>query len=124
MQPGAEGDEPATAARIGALTSKAQKELGKALEALRTSKPEKARSHLDAVYRSAPNHPEVNYYLGIYSSQMNDWMLAKYYWTQTIGVYPKHLLALLSLGQALLRENKANEAPPYLNRAIEAEPGS
>jgi Tfp pilus assembly protein PilF len=124
MQPAAEADDAATAARIGALTSRAQKELGKALEALRTSKPEKARSHLDAAYRSAPNHPEVNYYLGIYSSLINDWMQAKSYWTKTIGVYPKHLLALLSLGQALLRENKVNEALPYLNRAVEVEPGS
>src|SRR5260370_42072708 len=124
MQPAAEGDDAATAARIGALTSKAQKELGKALEALRTSKPEKARSHLDAVYRSPPDHPEGYYYLRVYSSLINDWMLAKYYWTKTIGVYPKHLLALLSLGQALLRENKVNEALPYLNRAVEVEPGS
>src|SRR5260370_16630907 len=75
MQPAAEGDDAATAARIGALSSKAQKELGKALEALRTSKPEKARSHLDAVNRSAPDHPEHNYYLGIYSSQINNWLL-------------------------------------------------
>jgi len=80
------------AERINALTSKAQKELGKALEALRTSKPAEARNHLDAAYRSAPDHPEVNYYLGVYWSQMNDWMQAKSYWTKTIDVYSKHLL--------------------------------
>ncbi len=124
MQPAADGDDAATAERIAALPSKAQKELGKALEALRTSKTGEARSHLDAVYRSAPNHPEVNYYLGVYASQMNDWMQAKSYWTKTIDVYPKHLLALLSLGQAFLQENKVNEALPYLNRAVEAEPSS
>ena len=124
MQPAADGDDAETAERIDALTSKAQKELGKALEALRTRKPGEARNHLDAVYRSAPDHPEVNYYLGVYSSQMNDWMQAKSYWTKTIDVYSKHLLALLSLAQALLRENKVNEALPYLNRAVEVEPFS
>jgi len=124
MQPTADGDDAATAERIAALPFKAQKELGKALAALRASEPVKARSHLDAVYRSAPNHPEVNYYLGVYSSQMNDWMQAKSYWTKTVDVDPKHLLALLSLGQALLRENKVNEALPYLNRAVEVEPAS
>jgi tetratricopeptide (TPR) repeat protein len=124
MQPEADGDDAANAEKIDALPSKARKELGKGLEALRTSKPEKARSHLDAVYRSAPNHPEVNYYLGVYSSQMNDWSQAKSYWTKTIDLFPKHLLALLSLGQALLRENKVDEALPYLNRAVEAEPSS
>ena len=124
MQPAADGDDAETAERIDALTSKAQKELGKALEALRTRKPGEARNHLDAVYRSAPDHPEVNYYLGVYSSQMNDWMQAKSYWTKTIDVYPKHLLALLSLGETLLRENKVDEALPYLNRAVEVEPFS
>ena len=124
LQPAADGDDAATAERINALTSKAQKELGKALEALRTSKPAEARNHLDAAYRSAPDHPEVNYYLGVYWSQMNDWMQAKSYWTKTIDVYSKHLLALLSLAQALLRENKVNEALPYLNRAVEVEPFS
>jgi tetratricopeptide (TPR) repeat protein len=123
MQP-ADGDDARTAEKIDPLPSKAQKELGKGLEALRTSKPEKARSHLDAVYRSAPNHPEVNYYLGVYSSQMNDWSQAKSYWTKTIDLFPKHLLALLSLGQALLRENKVDEALPYLDRAVEVEPSS
>src|SRR5467141_1044078 len=124
LEPAADGDDAATAERINALTSKAQKELGKALEALRTSKPAEARNHLDAAYRSAPDHPEVNYYLGVYWSQMNDWMQAKSYWTKTIDVYSKHLLALLSLAQALLRENKVNEALPYLNRAVEVEPFS
>src|SRR6267378_83699 len=124
MQPAADEDDAATAESINALTSKARKELGKALEALRTSKPGEARSHLDAVYRSAPDHPEVNYYLGVYWSQMKDWMQAKSYWTKTIDVYPKHLLALLSLGEALLREDKVNEALPYLNRAVEVEPTS
>jgi len=55
---------------------------------------------------------------------MNDWMQAKSYWTKTIDVYPKHLLALLSLGETLLRENKVDEALPYLNRAVEVEPFS
>src|SRR5712664_2970243 len=124
LEPAADGDDAATAERINALTSKAQKELGKALEALRTSQPAEAPNHLATAYRSAPDHLEVNYYLGVYWSQMNDWMQAKSYWTKTIDVYSKHLLALLSLAQALLRENKVNEALPYLNRAVEVEPFS
>src|SRR4029077_11396835 len=48
LQPAADGDDAATEERFNALTSKAQKELGKALEALRTSKPGEARNHLDA----------------------------------------------------------------------------
>ena len=61
------------------LGSKLQKELGKALEALRANKPADARSHLDAVYRSAPGDAEANFLFGVYSSQMNDWRHAKGY---------------------------------------------
>src|SRR5439155_20842231 len=46
------------------LAPKAQKELGKALEALRANKPEEARGHLEAAYHRAPNHPAVNYLYG------------------------------------------------------------
>jgi tetratricopeptide (TPR) repeat protein len=124
LQEAAEGEDAGAEARIASLAPKAQKELGKALEALRAKKPAEARSHLDMVQRSAPNHPEVNYFFGVYSSQLNDWEQAKSYWTKTIEIYPKHILALLSLSEALLRENKAGEALPYLNRGIESEPSS
>jgi predicted Zn-dependent protease len=106
------------------LGSKLQKELGKALEALRANKPADARSHLDTVYRSAPGDADANFLLGVYSSQMNDWGHARSYWEKVLTFSPNHLGALLSLGGALMRESKPNEAAQYLNRAIEAEPTS
>jgi hypothetical protein len=118
------GEDAAAESRIASLPPKAQKELGKALEALRAKKLGEARSHLEAVQRSVPNHPDVNYFFGVYSSRLNDWEQAKSYWMKTIDLYPKHILALLSLSEALLRENKPMEALPYLNRAVDAEPSS
>jgi predicted Zn-dependent protease len=106
------------------LAPKLQKELGKALEALRADKPAEARRHLDAVYRSAPNDADANFLLGIHAAEMNDWAHAKSYWERVLVLAPKHLSALLSLGQALMRENKSAEAAQYLNRALEAEPTS
>jgi predicted Zn-dependent protease len=106
------------------LGSKLQKELGKALEALRANKPADARNHLDAVYRSAPGDADANFLFGVYSSQMNDWVHARNYWEKVLALYPNHLGALLSLGGALMRESKPNEAAQYLNRAVEAEPTS
>jgi len=106
------------------LGSKSQKELGKALEALRANKPADARSHLNAVYRSAPGDADANFLLGVYSSQMNDWVHARSYWEKVLSLFPNHLGALLSLGGALMRENKSNEAAQYLNRAVETEPTS
>jgi len=48
-----------------ALAPKIQRELGRAVEALRNSKPEQALSHLEAAYRAAPDHPAVNYLFGV-----------------------------------------------------------
>jgi tetratricopeptide (TPR) repeat protein len=106
------------------LAPKLQKELGKAMEALRADKPAEARSHLDAVYRFAPGDADANFLFGIYSAEMNDWVHAKNYWERVLVLAPNHLSALLSLGGALMRENKSAEAAQYLNRAVEAEPTS
>jgi tetratricopeptide (TPR) repeat protein len=106
------------------LGFKLQRELGKALEALRADKPADARNHLDTVYRSVPGDADANFLFGIYSSQMNDWVHARSYWEKVLALSPNHLGALLSLGSALLRESKPNEAVQYLSRAVEAEPTS
>ncbi|HKW32198.1 MAG TPA: tetratricopeptide repeat protein [Candidatus Acidoferrum sp.] len=106
------------------LGAKLQKELRKAMEALRTNRPADARSHLDTVYRSAPADADTNFLFGVYSSQTNDWVLAKNYWEKVLSLSPNHVGALLSLGNVLIRESKPNEAALYVSRAVEAEPTS
>src|SRR5439155_205482 len=106
------------------LAPKAQKELGKALEALRANKPGDAESHLEKAYRMAPNHPAVNYLYGVYFLQMKDQEKAKSYWTKALEFNPKHVSALLSLSEALMREQKLPDAESYVKRAVEADPNS
>jgi tetratricopeptide (TPR) repeat protein len=106
------------------LAPKAQKELGKALEALRASKFAEARAHLDVVYRLAPGHPDVNYLFGVYSSMVHDYQQAKSYWEKATAVYPQHQLAQISLSNELLRENKPEDAIAHLKKALEVEPNS
>ena len=106
------------------LGAKLQKELGKALEALRANKPSDARGHLDTVYRAAPGDADTNFLFGVYSSQTNDWVRAKSYWERVLSLSPNHLGALLSLGSVLIRESKENEAAQYFHRAVDAEPTS
>jgi tetratricopeptide (TPR) repeat protein len=123
MSAAADGEAGAGSAKI-LLVPKAQKELGKALEALRANKPADARSHLEAAYRMAPNHPAVNYLFGVYSLQMKDQEKAKSYWTKTLEFDPKHVSALLSLSEALMKEQKLPDAESYVKRAVEADPNS
>jgi tetratricopeptide (TPR) repeat protein len=107
-----------------ALAPKAQKEIGKALELLRSQKVADARSHLDAANRAAPNQAEVQYLYGVYAKQTGNAEQAKAYWMKAVEFSPKHLLGLLSLADALLRENHESEALLYATRAVEVEPSS
>jgi len=123
MTAASNGEAGAGSSRI-LLAPKAQKELGKALEALRANKPDEARGHLEAAYRRAPNHPAVNYLYGVYFLQIKDQEKAKSYWTKTLEFDPKHVSALLSLSEALIREQKLPDAESYVKRAVEADPNS
>src|SRR6266852_2584567 len=124
MRPASNVEKTASDSSRIILAPKAQKELGKALEALRANKPADARSHLDAAYRLAPNHPAVNYLFGVYFSQLKDLEKAKSYWTKTLEFDPKHPSALLALSEALLREKNLADAESYVKRAVEADPSS
>ena len=104
------------------LAPKAKRELNKALEAMRAGKLPSALGHLDRVYRLAPANPDVNYFLGIYFIETNEFAKAKNYLGKTLNLDPKPAHALLSLGMVLLKENNSTEALPYLKRAIEVEP--
>lgn len=117
-----DAEDAAFAVGMRALNSKAQKEVGKAIEELRSNKPAEARRHLDVAYRLSPKSAEVQYLYGLYSSSVGDHTQAKSYWTKTLEIYPQHFGALVSLSEVLLRENKSSEALPYLEQAIRAQP--
>jgi tetratricopeptide (TPR) repeat protein len=124
LQPISDKEEAAADRGIAALTPKAQRDVGKALEALRVNKPEEARSHLEAAQKAAPGSAEIEYLFGLYSSQLNNQAQAQSYWRKTLELNPTHLSALLAVSQGLLQEHKPDEAVPYLNRALDSEPSS
>lgn len=123
MQPASNGEGFAGSLPVP-LAPKTQKELGKALEALRVNKPERARSHLEAAYRKAPNSPAVNYLFGVYFQQKEDLEKAISYWIKTLEFDPLHDSALLSLSEALTRKKRFREAEMYATQAVEADPSS
>jgi tetratricopeptide (TPR) repeat protein len=121
LNPSGDGSDVATALGLAALKPKAQKEAVKAMEALRDQKPEAARGHLERVNRVAPHQAEVTYLFGVYFSELNDWDKAKSYWVQTLTLNRNHLRALVSLGEASIREKNPGEAMEYARRAVEAD---
>ncbi|HTZ47686.1 MAG TPA: tetratricopeptide repeat protein [Verrucomicrobiae bacterium] len=124
LRPLSDAEDAASARSLGALDPRTQKEVGKALEALRTEKPNNAFHYLEAAERDAPNNPEIEYLFGVYCVQTNDGPQALAHWKTALTLDPKHLSSLLEMGQELLHEKKAAEAVPYLQRAMEAEPSS
>jgi hypothetical protein len=75
-----------------------------------------------AVTPPVSSDPEVNYVYGVYTSRLGDWEAAKTYWTRVLELLPDHLPAMVSIGEALLNENKATEAMEYLDRAAKVDP--
>ncbi len=124
LKPLSDAEEIASSARLYALSPKTQRDVGKALEALRANKPNDALRPLQAAQRSAPNSAEVEYLLGVYASQNKDEAQARAHWMKTLELDPRHLSALLGISYDLLHENKAAEAMPYLDRAVQAAPSS
>jgi tetratricopeptide (TPR) repeat protein len=119
-----DAEEAASSAGFYTLAPKVQKDVGKVLAALHANKPNDALHPLEAAEKNAPNNAEIEYLFGLYSSQLKNDAEAQAHWKKAVGLNPKHLGALLSLGNGLLQEKKPEEAMPYLNRAVEVEPAS
>lgn len=123
LQPAA-GIDVATAVSLSALKPKVQKDIAKAMNALRANRPDEARDHLASASRQVPNHPEVIYLQGVYDSQLKDWEKAKAEWLHTIALNPAHVRALLSLAEAAVQDKQGSQAIEYARRAAEVDSAS
>jgi tetratricopeptide (TPR) repeat protein len=124
LTPLSDAEDSASAKGLAALNPKTQKEVGKALEALRANKPNNALNHLTSAQKQSPNSAEVEYLFGVYSLKINEPTQALSHWNNALTYDPKHLSTLLELGQELLYEKRTSEATSYLERAIDSEPSS
>jgi tetratricopeptide (TPR) repeat protein len=117
-------EDAAASAGFYALPPRIQKDVGKALEALRANKPNDALHPLQAAEKNAPNNAEIEYLFGLYASQLKNDLEARAHWMKALELNPKHLGALLSVGNDLVQQKKSDDAVPYLKRAVDVEPAS
>jgi tetratricopeptide (TPR) repeat protein len=103
------------------LAPKVQKELHAGLEALRAGKLDEARKQLTAAGQQAPNHPEVNYLLGLLSQRTGDPDRAKTYWEKGLSQWPHHLFSLLAMADLLLSQGDLTASKTYVDRAFAAD---
>jgi tetratricopeptide (TPR) repeat protein len=106
------------------LAPSAEKELAKALEAIRDNKPEDAKKHLEKASHAAQANPDVNYLWGMYYAQMRDLGKAKEYWEKAVQIYPHHVFSLAALAQLALQSSNGPVAVDLLVRVTDLAPSS
>jgi tetratricopeptide (TPR) repeat protein len=122
QQPDASRDPDNTGSK--ALDPNTQKELNKALEALRAGKPASAKKHLEWTSQVVATDPDVTYSWGMYYAEIKDWTNAESYWQKTLRLYPQYPFALAGMGQLALRNGNLPEAIDYLERAVQESPST
>jgi tetratricopeptide (TPR) repeat protein len=101
-----------------------QKELNRALEALRADKPTNAKKHLQWASQVAPTDPDVTFSWGMFYAETKDWANAESYWQKTLLLYPHYPFALAGLAQLSLRNGDLPTAIDDLERAVQVSPSS
>lgn len=105
------------------LSLKEQQELTAGLRALQAQKLEEARKHFLIAAKTAPNHPDVDYLLGVLSSMTGDMATAKQYLENGATRY-QHILSLTALGEIYLNEGNLTLAQQRLEAALKTAPNT
>jgi tetratricopeptide (TPR) repeat protein len=111
----------ATPPELPILAPRAQKQLANGLKDLRVGRFDDARKQFQAAARLAPNHPDVNYLLGLLAGMTGDEAGARSYWEKAVSMYPKHVLSLTALGESYLVTGNLPEAQNKLQKAVESD---
>jgi len=103
------------------FTLREQKELTAGLRALQAQKLDEARKHFLSAAKTAPNHPDVDYLLGVLASMSGDVAAAKQYFEAAADNY-QHVRSLTALGEIDLMEGNLGPAKSHLEAALHADP--
>jgi tetratricopeptide (TPR) repeat protein len=105
------------------LSMKEQKELTEGLRALQADRVEEARKHFLAAAKTAPNHPDVDYLLGVTAAMTGDTVTAKQYFENAANRY-QYVRAYTALGELHLQEGNFPEAEGNLEKALKGDPNA
>ena len=122
LEANAEGIDAITDKEMAALGTKGQKEVQRAIEAIRSNRRQEARAALQKASGIAPQSAEVQYLLGVCEQKEGRADQAKSYFTKALAAEPLHYRALISISEVLLHEDRAKDATPYVERAASVEP--
>lgn len=105
------------------LTIREQKQLTAGIRALQAQDISGARKHFRSAAKTAPNHPDVDYLLGVTAAMKGDSVAAKQYFENAATLY-QHVRSLTALGELELLEGNLKGAEAHLEKALKADPNS
>jgi tetratricopeptide (TPR) repeat protein len=105
------------------LSLNEQKELTAGLRALQAQRLDEARKHFMVAAKTAPNHPDVDYLLGVLSTMTGDMAAAKQYLENGATRY-QHILSLTALGEIYLNEGNLTLAQQRLEGSLKNAPNT
>jgi tetratricopeptide (TPR) repeat protein len=105
------------------LSLNEQKELTAGLRALQAQRLAESRKHFLIAAKTAPNHPDVDYLLGVLSSMTGDLAAAKQY-LENGAIRYQHILSLTALGEIYLNEGNLTLAQQRLEAALKTAPNT
>ena len=79
--------------------------------------------HFRSAAKSNPNHPDVDYLLGVTAALKGDTVTAEQYFENAANRY-QHVRSLVALGEMNLVEGKLTVAGSYLEKALKSDPNS
>ena len=105
------------------LSLREQKELTAGLRSLQAQKLREAKKHFLSAAKTAPNHPDVDYLLGVIGAMTGEMETAKQYFENAATRY-QHVLSITALGEIFLVEGNLDAAKQRLETALKVDPNS
>jgi tetratricopeptide (TPR) repeat protein len=100
------------------MTPKLQKEIERALAAIREQKYGEARQHLLKASNLAPSNPDVEYLMGMLDYFQRNLELAAGHFEKALGFAPAHERSLVSLGRVEMELHQPEKAATSLEKAV------
>jgi tetratricopeptide (TPR) repeat protein len=113
---------PTVSAKELSVSEEARKELERAFASLEKADVEKARSHLEAAVRLAPQFSAAWNQMGVLSYQTRDYESAERYFKEALKQEPQSYPPLVNLGGALISLGKAEESLTINQQAVSRVP--
>src|SRR5579859_6689519 len=101
------------------LTPKLQKEMDRAVAAIREKKYAEARKYLQAASKLAPSNPDIEYLMGMVDYSERNLESASVHFEKALGLAPGHERTLVSLGQLQLERKEYKKSAGYLETAVQ-----